>query len=187
MEFQELYSTVAGITASILCSPKQMELGPMRTLLYGAIVGTCAEASTYPFEVVRRQLQMQVQATKLSTLATYAKIVEQRGIPTLERALTRFYSDLIPLVENFVRRRMEKKGDERERKKLEGSGRGQKDDWSVSDLKDAYDAGGVIMDFGSNAIAVVMINFVFSEERKLNRAVEEDGVGKLDLGNGIRN
>ncbi|KAF9603925.1 hypothetical protein IFM89_039145 [Coptis chinensis] len=64
MEFQELYSTAVGITATILCSPKQMELGPMGTLLYGAIVGTCAEASTYPFEVVRRQLQMQVQAIK---------------------------------------------------------------------------------------------------------------------------
>lgn len=30
----------------------------MRTLLYGAIAGACAEAATYPFEVVRRQLQM---------------------------------------------------------------------------------------------------------------------------------
>ncbi|KAF9590161.1 hypothetical protein IFM89_031765 [Coptis chinensis] len=66
-----------------------MELGPMRTLLYGAIVGTCAEASTYPFEVVRRQLQMQVQAIKLSALTTCTKIVEQRGIPAL-------YAGLVP-------------------------------------------------------------------------------------------
>jgi hypothetical protein len=36
----------------------QLELGTVRTLLYGAIAGCCAEAATYPFEVVRRQLQM---------------------------------------------------------------------------------------------------------------------------------
>ncbi|KAF9613089.1 hypothetical protein IFM89_005568 [Coptis chinensis] len=80
-----LAGAAAGITATILCSPEQMELGPMRTLLYGAIAGTCAEAATYPFEVVRRHLQMQVQATKLSALilATCPKIVEQRGIPAL--------------------------------------------------------------------------------------------------------
>ncbi|KVI04025.1 Mitochondrial carrier domain-containing protein [Cynara cardunculus var. scolymus] len=39
---------------------EQMELGTVRTLIYGAIAGCCAEAATYPFEVVRRQLQMQV-------------------------------------------------------------------------------------------------------------------------------
>lgn len=67
----------------------QLELGPVRTLLYGAIAGACAEAATYPFEVVRRQLQLQVQSTKLSTLATFVKIVEQGGIPAL-------YAGLIP-------------------------------------------------------------------------------------------
>ncbi|KAI4337698.1 hypothetical protein L6164_016082 [Bauhinia variegata] len=67
----------------------QLELGPMRTLLYGAIAGACAEAATYPFEVVRRQLQLQVQSTKLSALATCIKIVEQGGIPAL-------YAGLIP-------------------------------------------------------------------------------------------
>jgi len=67
----------------------QLELGPMRTLLYGAVAGACAEAATYPFEVVRRQLQMQVQATKLSALATCVKIVEQGGVPAL-------YVGLIP-------------------------------------------------------------------------------------------
>ncbi|KAA8538085.1 hypothetical protein F0562_027693 [Nyssa sinensis] len=65
----------------------QLELGPMRTLLHGAIAGACAEAATYPFEVVRRQLQMQVQATKLSALATCVKIVEQGGIPALYAGL----------------------------------------------------------------------------------------------------
>uniref|UniRef100_A0A5B6YS41 Mitochondrial adenine nucleotide transporter BTL3 n=1 Tax=Davidia involucrata TaxID=16924 RepID=A0A5B6YS41_DAVIN len=67
----------------------QLELGPIRTLLHGAIAGACAEAATYPFEVVRRQLQMQVQANKLSALATCIKIVEQGGIPAL-------YAGLIP-------------------------------------------------------------------------------------------
>ncbi|OMO56074.1 Endoplasmic reticulum-adenine nucleotide transporter [Corchorus capsularis] len=68
---------------------EQLELGPIRTLLYGAIAGACSEAATYPFEVVRRHLQMQVRATKLSTLATCIKIVEQGGIPAL-------YAGLIP-------------------------------------------------------------------------------------------
>ena len=67
----------------------QLELGPMRTLLYGAIAGACAEAATYPFEVVRRQLQLQVQATKLTALATCVKIVERGGISAL-------YAGLIP-------------------------------------------------------------------------------------------
>lgn len=67
----------------------QLELGPIRTLVYGAVSGACAEAATYPFEVVRRQLQLQVQATKLSAIATCAKLVEQGGIPAL-------YVGLIP-------------------------------------------------------------------------------------------
>ncbi|BAT78519.1 adenine nucleotide transporter BTL3 Adenine nucleotide transporter BT1-like protein [Vigna angularis] len=67
----------------------QLELGPVRTLLNGAIAGACAEAATYPFEVVRRRLQLQVQATKLSSFATFVKIVEQGGIPAL-------YAGLVP-------------------------------------------------------------------------------------------
>lgn len=67
----------------------QLELGPIRTLLYGAIAGACAEAATYPFEVVRRRLQLQVQATKLSAVGTLVKIVEQGGVPAL-------YAGLIP-------------------------------------------------------------------------------------------
>lgn len=66
----------------------QLELGTVRTLVYGAIAGACAEAATYPFEVVRRQLQMQVRATKMSALATSLKIVEQGGIPALYAGLT---------------------------------------------------------------------------------------------------
>lgn len=68
---------------------EQLELGPLRTLLYGAISGACAEAATYPFEVVRRRLQLQVQATRMNTLATFVKIVEQGGIPAL-------YAGLVP-------------------------------------------------------------------------------------------
>lgn len=68
---------------------EQLELGPIRTLLYGAIAGCCSEAATYPFEVVRRQLQLQVRATRLNALATCVKIVEQGGVPAL-------YAGLIP-------------------------------------------------------------------------------------------
>ncbi|WCJ31885.1 Mitochondrial substrate carrier family protein [Euphorbia peplus] len=68
---------------------EQLELGTVRTLLYGAIAGCCSEAATYPFEVVRRHLQMQVRATKLNSLATCAKIVEQGGVPAL-------YAGLVP-------------------------------------------------------------------------------------------
>lgn len=68
---------------------EQLELGPMRTLLYGAIAGACSEAATYPFEVVRRHLQMQARATKLNALSTCVKIVDQGGIPAL-------YAGLVP-------------------------------------------------------------------------------------------
>lgn len=68
---------------------EQLELGPVRTLVYGAIAGACSEAATYPFEVVRRQLQMQVRATKMGALQTSLKIIEQGGIQAL-------YAGLIP-------------------------------------------------------------------------------------------
>lgn len=68
---------------------EQLELGPVRTLLHGAIAGACAEAATYPFEVVRRQLQLQGRATSLGAFATCARIVEQGGVPAL-------YAGLIP-------------------------------------------------------------------------------------------
>jgi len=57
--------------------------------LYGAIAGCCAEAATYTFEVVLRQLQMQVKATRMNALATCLKIVDQGGVPAL-------YAGLIP-------------------------------------------------------------------------------------------
>ncbi|GKV25379.1 hypothetical protein SLEP1_g34827 [Rubroshorea leprosula] len=75
---------------------EQLELGPIRTLLYGAIAGACSEAVTYPFEVVRRHLQMQVRATKLSPLATCVKIVEQGGVPALYAGLTPSLLQVLP-------------------------------------------------------------------------------------------
>lgn len=74
----------------------QLELGTIRTLIYGAVAGACAEAATYPFEVVRRQLQMQVRATKMSALATSLKIVEQGGIPALYAGLTPSLLQVLP-------------------------------------------------------------------------------------------
>ncbi|KAI3757362.1 hypothetical protein L6452_04898 [Arctium lappa] len=68
---------------------EQLELGPLRTLLHGAVAGACAEVVTYPFEVVRRQLQLQVRANKLSALATCLRIVENGGVSAL-------YAGLIP-------------------------------------------------------------------------------------------
>ncbi|XP_068315778.1 probable mitochondrial adenine nucleotide transporter BTL3 [Pyrus communis] len=75
---------------------EQLELGPVRTLLYGAIAGACSEAATYPFEVVRRHLQMQVRATKLSAFATCVKIVEQGGVPALYAGLTPSLLQVLP-------------------------------------------------------------------------------------------
>lgn len=67
----------------------QLELSPVRTMLYGAIAGCCAEAATYPFEIVRRHLQMQVKATKMNAFATALKIVNEGGVLAL-------YVGLIP-------------------------------------------------------------------------------------------
>jgi solute carrier family 25 phosphate transporter 23/24/25/41 len=67
----------------------QLELGPIRTLVYGAIAGICAETSTYPFEVIRRQMQMQTAATKMGAFATCQSILQRGGIGAL-------YSGLLP-------------------------------------------------------------------------------------------
>ncbi|XP_051118271.1 probable mitochondrial adenine nucleotide transporter BTL3 isoform X1 [Andrographis paniculata] len=66
---------------------EQLELGPIRTLLHGAIAGACAEAATYPFEVVRRQLQLQGRANKLNAFGICARIVRQGGVPALYAGL----------------------------------------------------------------------------------------------------
>ncbi|CAL0306574.1 unnamed protein product [Lupinus luteus] len=75
---------------------EQLELGTLRTLLYGAIAGCCSEAATYPFEVVRRQLQMQVHATRMNAMATCVKIVEQGGVPALYAGLTPSLLQVLP-------------------------------------------------------------------------------------------
>ncbi|KAK8672978.1 hypothetical protein V6N13_111334 [Hibiscus sabdariffa] len=75
---------------------EQLELGPVRTLLYGAIAGACSEAATYPFEVVRRHLQMQVRATKLCALATCVKIVQEGGVSALYAGLTPSLLQVLP-------------------------------------------------------------------------------------------
>ncbi|KAL1814811.1 hypothetical protein DCAR_0518995 [Daucus carota subsp. sativus] len=75
---------------------EQLELGTIRTLMYGAIAGACAEAATYPFEVLRRQLQMQVRETKMSAVATCVKILEQGGIPALYAGLTPSLLQVLP-------------------------------------------------------------------------------------------
>lgn len=71
-----------------LSALEQLELGPIRTLIYGAIAGCCSEFATYPFEVVRRHLQMQVQETKMSAFATTVKLVKEGGVPALYAGLT---------------------------------------------------------------------------------------------------
>ncbi|XP_047306974.1 probable mitochondrial adenine nucleotide transporter BTL3 [Impatiens glandulifera] len=67
----------------------QLELGPVRTLLHGAISGACAEASTYPFEVIRRRLQLQGKGSQLNTFGIFVKIIENGGFPAL-------YTGLVP-------------------------------------------------------------------------------------------
>ncbi|KAL1821956.1 hypothetical protein ACET3Z_016825 [Daucus carota] len=75
---------------------EQLELGPVRTLLHGAISGACAEVATYPFEVVRRHLQLQARENKLSTLATFIKIVERGGVPALFAGLVPSLLQVLP-------------------------------------------------------------------------------------------
>ncbi|KAI5061208.1 hypothetical protein GOP47_0023713 [Adiantum capillus-veneris] len=61
----------------------QPELGPMRTLIYGAIAGACAETVTYPLEVVRRQLQLQQTAAKMGLITAFQTIIERDGFGAL--------------------------------------------------------------------------------------------------------
>lgn len=61
----------------------QLELGPVRTLIYGAIAGACAEIVTYPLEVVRRQLQLQQTTAKMGLIAAFQTIIERDGVSAL--------------------------------------------------------------------------------------------------------
>ncbi|KAK1265219.1 hypothetical protein QJS04_geneDACA017890 [Acorus gramineus] len=60
----------------------QGELSPLRTLIYGAIAGACAETVTYPLEVVRRQLQLQ-RAAKLGLGSTCMRLMKKDGVASL--------------------------------------------------------------------------------------------------------
>lgn len=64
------------------------ELGIVRTLVYGAIAGACAETVTYPLEVVRRQLQLQ-QSARLGLGTVFVKVIEKGGVAA-------FYAGLFP-------------------------------------------------------------------------------------------
>eukprot|EP00897_Mesotaenium_endlicherianum_P006673 jgi/Mesen1/6033/ME000308S05224 len=68
---------------------QHMELGAARTLLYGAIAGACAEAATYPFEVVRRHLQLQARAQRAGFFQVVKVLVEREGVGAL-------YAGLLP-------------------------------------------------------------------------------------------
>lgn len=68
---------------------RHMEIGALRTLLFGAISGAAAEAATYPFEVVRRQMQLQGRCHG-SGLARAVRTVAARGGPSA------FYAGLFP-------------------------------------------------------------------------------------------
>lgn len=68
---------------------EQLELGPIRTLLYGAIAGALSEITIYPLDVLRKQLQLQAGSRRLSAISTCVKIVEHGGIPAL-------YAGLVP-------------------------------------------------------------------------------------------
>ena len=66
----------------------QLEVGPIRTLIFGAIAGACAEVVTYPLEVVRRQLQLQQSTAKIGLLAAFQSIVERDGFGALFSGVT---------------------------------------------------------------------------------------------------
>lgn len=61
---------------------KESELGVVRTLIYGAIAGACAETMTYPLEVIRRQLQLH-QAKRIGLVTVFVKLVEREGLGSL--------------------------------------------------------------------------------------------------------
>lgn len=67
-------------SSSSRSKPKPMELGALRTLLYGGISGVCAETAIYPFEVVRRQLQLQSRSQQRSVIAVVRKLIETGGV-----------------------------------------------------------------------------------------------------------
>ncbi|GJP34883.1 hypothetical protein CLOM_g19365 [Closterium sp. NIES-68] len=72
------------------------ELGPMRTLLYGAIAGVVSELATYPLEVVRRQMQMSgiegsvaVAGQQAGAMRVLKEVVQRGGVSAL-------YAGMVP-------------------------------------------------------------------------------------------
>ena len=77
---EQVVASRASDVSPSLRRPKQMELGALRTLLYGGISGVCAETAIYPFEVVRRQLQLQSLSQQRSVVAVVQMIIETGGV-----------------------------------------------------------------------------------------------------------
>lgn len=62
------------------------DIGVVWTLTFGAIAGACAEAVTYPLEVIRRQLQLQ-QSANLGLATAFVKTIEKDGVGSLYAGL----------------------------------------------------------------------------------------------------
>ncbi|CAI5948477.1 unnamed protein product [Closterium sp. NIES-65] len=83
-------------TDAVEAAEVRKELGPMRTLLYGAIAGVVSEFATYPLEVVRRQMQMSgiegsvaVAGQKAGAMRVLKEVVQRGGFPAL-------YAGMVP-------------------------------------------------------------------------------------------
>ncbi|XP_073110834.1 probable mitochondrial adenine nucleotide transporter BTL3 isoform X3 [Elaeis guineensis] len=81
------YAAYDMLKSSSLSHKKKMsggetELGPIRTLIYGAIAGACAETVTYPLEVIRRKLQLQ-QAANFGLASAFILQIESDGVGSL--------------------------------------------------------------------------------------------------------
>ncbi|CAN6457091.1 unnamed protein product [Victoria cruziana] len=72
-----------------------VEMGPVRTLIYGAIAGACAETVTYPLEVVRRQLQLH-SAAKLGLVAAFGRMIERDGLGSMFAGLIPSTMQVLP-------------------------------------------------------------------------------------------
>ncbi|MCO5593427.1 hypothetical protein L7F22_047441 [Adiantum nelumboides] len=87
-----------GEGASAKDAAAQPELGPVRTLVYGAIAGACAETVTYPLEVVRRQLQLQQTTAKMGLITAFQTIINRDGFGAL-------FSGVVPSTVQVERKR----------------------------------------------------------------------------------
>ncbi|CAI5511851.1 unnamed protein product [Closterium sp. Naga37s-1] len=83
-------------TDAVEAAEFRKELGPMRTLLYGAIAGVVSEFATYPLEVVRRQMQMSgiegsvaVAGRQAGAMRVLKEVAQRGGFPAL-------YAGMVP-------------------------------------------------------------------------------------------